>query len=172
MACDILAGRVGKICKDSLGGNAVLYIWNYLVDPFTFDSDTGLATAVNVALTTVFQFDLEGDNNTLEQVSAPDQNNGGSVVTQTGTFQFKKMDAATTGTFNLLKRSYNQYVVKDRNGNYIACALDDGADWATGNQTGGSKTDLNGYNVIATSTVGDLAPILDESTITAFLALV
>lgn len=175
MACDITAGRSGKVCKDSLGGNSSIYVWNWSAvgdDPFTYDPTTGLATAINASMTQVFEFELEGDNNTLSQEVATDRNTGTSVVTQNLAFTLKKMDAATSATFNLLKGSYNGVVVKDRNGNYHALGVDDGLDFAGTAQTGGAKTDLNGYNITATGTTKDLAPILDSATVTAFLALV
>ena len=175
MACDITAGRSGKVCKDSLGGNSSVYIWNWSAvgdDPFTYDETTGEATAINAGLTTVYEFELEGDTNTLTQETATDRNTGTSVVTQNLAMTLKKMDAATSATFNFLKGSYNACVVKDRNGNYWACGIDDGLDWAGTVQTGGAKTDLNGYNVTATGTTKFLAPKLDDATVTAFLALV
>ena len=66
MACDLTTGRA-RLCKSSLGGNAVLYLFNYLADPFTVVA--GACTAMNVALTACFEYPLEGDLNTLvEQI--------------------------------------------------------------------------------------------------------
>jgi hypothetical protein len=176
MACDITAGRSGKVCKTQIGGNSSIYIWNWSAvgdDPFTYDPTTGLTTAINAAMTQVFEFELEGDNNTYVQDAPPaDRNNGSSVVTHTINLSLKKMDAATSATFNLLKGSYNGAVIKDREGNYHAVGIDDGLDWGASPQTGGAKTDMNGYTVTATGTTRDFAPILDSATVTAFLALV
>jgi hypothetical protein len=170
MACDILAGRVGKVCKDSLGGNSSLYIFNFVEDPFTVVA--GEATAINAALTTVFEFGLEGDGNTLTQDKPSDRNTGTSVNTTTLVAVLKTLDAPSNVTLNLLSAGYPQAVVKDRNGNYHAIGLDDGIDFAINSQTGGAKTDLNGYTITGVSTTKDLAPILDAATVTAFLALV
>lgn len=170
MACDITSGRVGKICKDKLGGNSSLYIFNFVADPFTVVS--GEATGVNPLLTTVYEFGLEGDGNTLTQDKGSDRNTGTSVNTTTLVAVLKTLDAATNTTFNLLSAGYPQAVVKDRNGNYHAIGLDDGIDFAINAQTGGAKTDLNGYTITGTATTANLAPILDSATVTAFLALV
>lgn len=173
MACDLTQGRQGKVCKRNLGGNSVLYLFeNFVQDPFTIDEATGLATAINIALTTVYEFDLEGDGNTFTQNKPSDRNTGTSVNTQTLVAVLKKMDAPTNVTFNLLTAQYAQGVVKDRNGNYHAFAIDDGMDFTVDAVTGGAKTDLNGYTVTGVATTKDLAPMLDETTITAFLALV
>ena len=170
MACDILAGRAGKICKDKLGGNSSLYIFNFVANPFTVVA--GEATAIDAALTTVFEFGLEGDGNTLVQDKTSDRNTGTSVNTTTLVAVLKALDAPTNVTLNLLSAGYPQAVVKDRNGNYHAIGLDDGIDFAINSQTGGVKTDLNGYTITGVSTTQALAPILDATTVTAFLALV
>lgn len=171
--CDLVSGRAGKVCKNLLGGNSVLYLFeNFVENPFTIDTATGLATAIGAGLTTVYAFDLEGDGNTLVQDKPSDRNTGTSVVTQTVVAVLKKMDASTNANFNNLSAQYAQAVVKDRNDNYHALGLDDGMDFQINAQTGGAKTDLNGYTITGVGTTRDLAPMLDSATVTAFLALV
>ena len=170
MGCsDITSGRL-RGCKTSLGGNATLYLYNYIEDPFTIVA--GEATAVNVALTSVFQYELEGDGNTLEESMVGDRNTGTRVNTQTLTFLLKKIDAVTSAEMNLLAGGFPQAVVKDRNGVYHALAIDDGMDFTIVQGTGGAKTDLNGYTNTGVATTGTLSPKLDAATITAFEALV
>ena len=168
MACDISAGRV-RACKDSLGGNSKLYLYNEIEDPFTVSA--GAATAMNVALTANYEFELEGDLNTLVQNMASDRNSGTSVCTQTLTVVLKKMDAATNAEFNLLAAGFSQAVVLDRNGNYLAVGIDDGIDWTIESNSGGAKGDGNIYTLTGVSTTNALSPILDGSTETAFLAV-
>lgn len=168
MACDINIGRV-QPCKDGLGGQSTLYLYNGLEDAFTILN--GEATAVNSNLDEVYAFPLEGDGNTLEQSMVGDRNTGSKVNTQTLTIVLKKMDAATNAQFNLLTAGYPQAVVVDRNGNFIALGLDDGIDFTVVASTGGAKTDMNGYTLTGVATTRDLAPFLDASTQTAFIAL-
>jgi len=168
MACDITAGRL-RACKDSLGGNSILYLYNEIEDPFTILA--GEATAMNVALTANFKFELEGDSNILEQDMVSDRNTGTSVNTQTLTIVLKKMDAATNAEFNLLSAGFSQAVIVDRNGNYLAVGIDDGIDWQVGTTTGGAKADGNLYTLTGVSTTNALAPILDSATVTAFEAV-
>lgn len=167
--CDITAGRE-KVCKSSLGGNSNLFLFNFLEDPFTIVA--GECTAVNIALTEVFQYALEGDLNTLVEDMVTDRNTGTTVNTQTTTASLKQIDAATSLEMNLLAKGYPMAVVQDRNGNYHAIGIDDGIDFNVNQSTGGVKTDLNGYTLVGTSTTGGLSPKLDAATITAFLALV
>lgn len=169
MACDITTGRERQ-CKTSLGGAKKVWFYNYVEDPFTVAS--GEATAINPLLTEVFEFEIEGDGNTLDQNFIGERQNGTSVNTQTLTAIFKKQDAVSSANFDKLVKGQPQAVVQDRNGNYHALGIDDGMDVTITASTGGAKTDLNGYTVVATATTGDLAPILDSTTVTAFLALV
>lgn len=158
------------MCKDGLGGQSTLYLYNSLEDAFTVLN--GEATAMNVGLTAAYAYPLEGDGNTLEQNMVSDRNTGTRVNTQTLTIVLKNMDAATNAEFNLLAAGYPQAVVVDRNGNYIALGLDDGIDFTVVSTTGGAKTDMNGYTLTGVSTTSELAPQLDDSTQTAFLAVV
>ncbi len=169
MACDITTGRERQ-CKTSLGGAKKVWFYNYVEDPFTVAS--GEATAINPLLTEVFEFEIEGDGNTLDQNFIGERQNGTSVNTQTLTAIFKKQDAISSANFDKLVKGQPQAVVQDRNGNYHALGIDDGMDVTITASTGGAKTDLNGYTVVATSTTGDLAPMLDSATVTTFLALV
>lgn len=169
MPCLITSSRA-KACKDGLGGQSTLYLYNSLEDAFTVLN--GEATAMNAALTAAYAYPLEGDGNTLEQNMVSDRNTGTRVNTQTLTIVLKNMDAATNAEFNLLAAGYPQAVVVDRNGNYIALGLDDGIDFTVVSSTGGAKTDLNGYTLTGVSTTGELAPHLDAATITAFEAVV
>ena len=169
MACDITIGR-DRACKDGLGGNSTLYLYNELADAFTVLG--GEATAMNVLLTAAFAFPLEGDGNTLEQSMVSDRNTGTKVNTQTLTVVLKNMDAATSAEFNLLAAGYPQAVVVDRNGNHHAIGLDDGIDFTVLASTGAAKTDMNGYTLTGIATTTDIAPLLDEATVTAFEAVV
>ena len=169
MACDIISG-LGKGCKDSLGGNSKLYLWNFLADPFTVAASE--ATAMNVLLTEAFEFDLVGDLSTLTENMISDRQTQTTVNTQTTVAAFNKMIAATAANFNLLAYGYPQGIVKDRNGEYHLIGQTDGIDFTIDGTTGGAKTDLNGFTITGISTEGALSPKLDSATVTAFLAIV
>ena len=169
MACDITAGRL-KQCKQSLGGLGTLYLFNFVENPFTVAS--GVATAINPLLTTVYKYEIEGDGNKVDENLVPDRNTGTSVNTQTMTIVLKKIDATTSLQMNLLAYGFPMAVIKDRNGVYHALGIDDGIDFSVAQTTGGAKTELNGYTLTGVSTTGALSPKLDAGTIIDFLALV
>ena len=169
MACDITQGRV-KACKDGVGGNSKLYLFNGLEDSFTVAA--GVATAVNPLLLAAFEYELEGDGNIFAENKVSDRNTGTSINTQTLTIVLKKTDAATSAEFNLLTAGYPMAVIKTRNGEYKVVGIDDAIDFTVDSTTGGAKADLNGYTLTGVSTSKDFAPSLDSGTVTAFLALV
>jgi len=168
MACDITAGR-DKACKQGLGGLGKLYLFNFVENPFTVTA--GVATAINPLLTTVFEYELEGDGNNVAESLVSDRNSGTSLNTQTLTVVLKKIDAVTSAEMNLLAYGFPMAVVKDRNGIFHAIGTDDGIDFTVVQSTGGAKGDLNGYTLTGVSTTGALSPKLDATTVTAFLAL-
>lgn len=169
MACDITAGR-DKACKQGLGGLGKLYLFNFVENPFTVTA--GVATEINPLLTTVFDYELEGDGNNVAESLVSDRNSGTSLNTQTLTVVLKKIDAVTSAQMNLLAYGFPMAVVKDRNGIFHAIGTDDGIDFTVAQSTGGAKGDLNGYTLTGVSTTGALSPKLDATTVTAFLALV
>ena len=165
MACDITQGRA-RLCKDSLGGNSKLFLFNYLADPFTITA--GEATAMNVALTVAYEYDLVGDGSTLTENQVSDRNTGTVVNTQTIVGVFNKMDATQAAEFNLVAKGYPQAIVKDRNGIYHLIGQTDGIDFTIDATTGGAKTDLNGFTITGVSTEQNLSAKLDSATVTAF----
>ncbi len=169
MACDITAGRT-KSCKNNLGGVSKLYLFNYVENPFTVTA--GVATAINPLLTTVYEYELEGDGNNVAESMVSDRNTGTTLNTQTSTIVLKKIDATTGAQMNLLAYGFPMAVVKDRNGVYHAIGIDDGIDFTVAQTTGGAKGELNGYTLTGVSTTGSLSPKLDEATAAAFIALV
>lgn len=169
MPCLISSGRV-RACKDGLGGNSTLYLFDNLENAFTVAN--GEAITMDSDLLKAYKFELEGDGNTLEESMVGDRNTGSRVNTQTLTVNLKSMDAATSANLNLITAGYPQAVIVDRNGNYIALGLDDGIDFTVVAQSGGAKSDMNGYVLTGVSTTSELAPHLDATTITQFLAVV
>jgi hypothetical protein len=171
MACDITKGRARE-CKQNLGGQSSLFLFNYVEDPFTIVDGSGEASGINPLLTVVYQYELAGDLNTLTENQVSDDNTGVTVNTQTLVASLRKQDAATSAEFNLLTYGNAQAVVKDRNGVFHCLGISEGLNWSVDATTGGARTDLNGYTVTGVGLEGALSPKLDDATITAFLALI
>lgn len=168
MACDITKGR-SKPCKDSISGVRKLYLFNFIENPFTVLA--GEATAMNVLLTTAYEYVLVGEGQVLDENMVGDRNNGTRTNTQTTTAVLQKIDASTSAELNLLAAGYPQAVVLSNDGNYHAVGITDGIDFTVVENTGSAKGDLNGYTITGISTEKDLSPILDSATVIAFLAI-
>ncbi len=169
MSCDITAGRT-KGCKDAIAGTSKVFLFNNVENPFTVVN--GVVTAINPLLTEAFQYDLVGDVNTFVESMVGDRNTGTSPNTQTLTLALHKLTKEDNYQFNLLVYGYPQAVIKDRMGNYMVMGITEGIDFTVSPTTGGAKADFNGYNVTGVATESALAPMLNEDTITEFLALV
>lgn len=170
MACLITSGRL-EPCKDSLGGLRNIFIANYVADGFTIED--GEVTAIDAAITEVFQYALRADGNIFDQNGTSDDSTGVSTWEQTLTVALKKLDKNTSNQMKLLAQGYSYIIIEDYNGNYHLMGALEGTSMRNSNfQTGGAKTDFNGYNGIFNATVECPAPFLDSATITALLAIV
>lgn len=170
MACDITSGRL-EPCKNSTGGNKAAYFINFVEDAFTVSN--GEATAINVAITEVFKYELRADGNTLEQEAVSDFNTGTTVITQTLNLALKKLDKDTNNEVKLMAHGRPIIVLQDRNDNYSIVGLTEGADLTSGTSaTGGAKADFNGYSLTFVATEPEYGQFLDAATVTALQALV
>jgi hypothetical protein len=169
MSCDITKGRA-KPCKTGVGGVSKLYLFNFVEDAFTVVA--GVATALNVALTEAFVYDLVGDGQVLVEDMASDRSAGTTTVTQTTTALLQKIDVVTSAEMKLIANGYPQAVVLSKDGNYHVVGLEEGIDFLVNSTTGGTQAEFNGYTLTGTSTEKELGAILDASTVTAFLAIV
>lgn len=170
MACILTKGRT-EPCKDSLGGLKAAYFMNFLEDAFTIAA--GEATAIDVAVTEVFKYELRNDGNLFSENVVSDKNTGTTVNTQTLTLALKKLTKETSLEVDLMAKGRPIIVVRDRNDNYRIAGVSEGND-LTGSDinTGGAKADFSGYNLTFEAMEGSTAPFLDAATITALEALV
>ena len=169
MACVLTSGRT-EPCKDSIGGNKNAFFLDFVEDSFTIVA--GEATAINAAVTVVYQYVLNSTGNTFNTTLTADNDAGTTVYEQALALSLKKQTKASATEIHLLAKARPVCVVEDRNGNYRIAGLSDGLT-ATGDITsGGAKTEINGYNLTFAATETEPAPYLDSATVTALLALV
>lgn len=169
MACIDLTSGIGAPCKETQGGTEEIYLFKFLKNAFTVVD--GVATAINPSILSAYQFFIKGDGHILAQNEVGSRDALTVVVTQTLTFMTSKINASKNETFKSVARGFMIAVVKDRNGSYHAVGLDDGIDFVVDSTTGSAKADFNGYTAVGTSTTFDKAPILDQPTIDALLAI-
>jgi hypothetical protein len=168
MACVLTSGRT-EPCSDGIGGLQTLYLIDYIADSFTVTS--GEATAMNVSVTACYAYALLADGNTLVETITQDISAGTSIYEQVLTVALKKQTLASAQELALVVKSRPICVVKDRMGNYKIVGISDGTSSTGDINSGGVKSEFNGYNLVFTATETEPAAFLDSATVTAFLAV-
>lgn len=157
-------------CRDAKSGLKAAYFLDFIPDSFTVVANE--ATAINAGVTEVFKYELLADGNTLVDTFTADKNNGTSIYEKVLTLALKKQDKDTVNELATIVHCRPICVVEFRDGTYKIVGIEDGT-VATGDiQSGGAKADFNGYNLTLTATEVAPCPQLDETTVTALLALV
>lgn len=170
MACVLTTGR-SEPCKDSVGGLLKAYFLDYRENSFTVSAGQG--TAMNVAVTQVFEWTLKPDNNTFTEVVTSDKNTGTTSVEQTFEGRFIKQNYQTASEVMLMAYARPIIVLVGHDGSHKVMGITEGCDLTNSNiQSGGTKKDFNGYDLTFTAEELRLAPYLDGATVTALEAVV
>ena len=168
--CPITGGREDG-CNNSIGGMNAFYAIPYVADGWTITA--GEVTAMNVALTVGYKFELRADANIQTSDGVSDENTGVSLFTETLAVALKKQDAATGVTVDLFQQGLHYIIGESRNGDYQLMGSLDGARVTASNiVSGGARTDFNGYNLTFTAFSQIPSPFLDSATTTAMLAII
>jgi hypothetical protein len=168
MACVLTSGRT-EPCLDAVAGLKAAWFIDWVEDAFTIASSE--ASAINAAVTAAYKYELRANGNTYNETSTADAETGTTTYEQSLSLSLKKQGLASAKEIFLLHKSRPIVVVQFRNGDYRIMGHTDGV-IATGDiQSGGSKTEFNGYNLTFTSVESQPAPYLDSATKTAFIAL-
>ena len=168
--CELIAANRGRKCNASNGGSAEFYPYNFVEDAFTVVD--GVATAVNSSLTEVFKYEIKGDANIFNAPLTGDENTGTSLCLQNLVLQLHTIDSTTSFELTKMTQGRISGVLKDKNGLYHWVAENGFKTFIADPTTGGAAADFNGYNITATAESKTLPALLDEDTVTAFLALV
>lgn len=171
MACiSVTSGRL-EPCKNSAGGLKKALFIDYIENAFTVVS--GEVTAIAIGVSEVFEYPLRADENTFEEAVVSDKNTGVTINTQTLQLRLKKQDFATSNQVKMMAYGRPIVVVVGYDGAYKVAGATEGMDLTDSNiQSGGAKTDFNGYDLTFTAEEFELAPFLNADTITAIEALV
>ena len=168
--CPITGGRLDP-CNDSIGGLSAFYAIPYTADGWTITA--GEVTAMNVALTVGYKFELRADANIQSSEGASDENTGVSLFTESLAVALKKQDAATGVTVDLFQQGLHYIIGESRNGEYQLMGSLDGARVSASTiSSGGARTDFNGYNLTFSAFSRIPSPLLDSATVTAMLLII
>ncbi len=169
--CPITSGRT-EACNAQIGGLDAFFAVPYISNGFTIDETLGQVTAIDAGITEAFKFELRADANIQTSDGVSDENTGVSLFTETLVVALKKQDAETNVQVNLLQQGLHYIIGVSKNGDYQLMGSLDGARVTASNiTTGGARSDFNGYNLTFTAFSRFPSPFLDESTVTALLAI-
>ena len=167
--CPITSGRT-EACNDSIGGLDAFFAVPYIANGFTILD--GEVTALDVSITEAFKYELRADANIQTSDGVSDENTGVSLFTETLVVALKKQDSETNVQVNLLQQGLHYIIGVSKNGDYQLMGSLDGARVTASNiSSGGARSDFNGYNLTFTAFSRMPSPFLDQSTVTALLAI-
>ena len=170
--CPITSGRT-EACNDSIGGLDAFFAVPYIANGFTIDATLmERLQKLDASITEAFKYELRADANIQTSDGVSDENTGVSLFTETLVVALKKQDAETNVQVNLLQQGLHYIIGVSKNGDYQLMGSLDGARVTASNiSSGGARSDFNGYNLTFTAFSRMPSPFLDQSTVTALLAI-
>ena len=169
MSISLTSGRT-EPCRDAVGGIKAIYLSDFVENAFTVSA--GESTAISASVTEVFKYELLADGNTFVETFTADKNTGTSTYEQVLTVALKKQTQASAQELSLIVKSRPIVVIEFRDGRRVIQGLEDGTVVTGDVQSGGAKSEFNGYNITFTSTETIPAPTLDAATNTALEAII
>lgn len=145
MSCGLTKGRT-EGCFDNIGGVKNIYLFNYVDYPFTAIVRDG-QEVTRFPSSTLYKYEPQGANFS-EQIS---NDANGVKYDQTLSFTLTKQDRLTTDELNRAQQIDLRYLVEFNDGLIKIGGLYNGAKITQISIiSGGSKGDLNGYNITIT----------------------
>ena len=153
-------------CKNSIGGLRNIYVMpfvKYGVSEIDVDNGVELFSFPN---TTVYKYELRADGNNFNQDISIDDN--GESYSQSLTVVLKKIDLDTNVELFKLAKLELRVIAETRLGKFFILGLDNGVTLDYNINTGGAKSDFNGYDLTIEGTEKYLAPFIDNLTDVGF----
>lgn len=175
MACDLTSGIARRACQDAKPGIDEMYLiprTELGADAFTLTGNE--VTELDVSITEAFKYVIRGHDENILTIAKEDngRESGATVWNENFVTKIKKVTPAVSAELGIVAKSRPNVIAKDNAGNYRLLGLSEGCYNTIEETSGGAKTDYNGYTVTFTAQEFELAPFVDESTISALEALV
>lgn len=175
MSCDLTSGIARRACIDAKPGIDEMYLiprTSLGADAFTIAGNE--VTGLDVEITEAFKYVIRGHDENLLTITKEDngRESGATVWNENFVAKVKKVSKAVSAELNIVAKSTPNVIAKDNAGNYRLLGLSEGCYSTIEETSGGAKTDYNGYTITFTAQEFELAPFVDDSTITALEALV
>src|SRR6056297_2193803 len=174
MSCDLTSGIL-KPCNDSKPGIDEMYLiprTELGAGAFTIVGNE--VTGIDVLITEIFKYVIRGDDENILTINKDDngRQSGATVWNESFVAKVKKVNQASSAELNIVAKATPNVIAKDNMGNWRLLGLSEGCYSTIEENSGGAKTDFNGYTATFTSQEFELAPYVDSATITALKALI
>lgn len=157
MSCAVTSGRL-EPCKDGVGGVKNVYLFPYVKYPNS-QIEIKFQTLTSFPPNTLYKYEVK--NGSFEQEINNDEN--GVSFNQVLTFTMFKQDLLTTNELNTLTNIDFRFIAEFYDGTFRVGGLYNGCKVESLTLvSGGSKQDLNGYNVTITGLEEIQAPYLNN----------
>ena len=142
MSCALTSGRT-EGCFDNVGGIKAIYLLKYVDYPFGSIVRDG-QEVIEFPTSTIYKYETQSAN--FNESIKNDQE--GVSYSQSLTFTLTKQDLLTTSELDRAQKVDLRYLVEFNDGSVRFGGLYNGAQITTiAIQSGGTKSDLNGYNI-------------------------
>jgi len=165
MPCDVTKGRALP-CKESrIGIKSVDFA---VFKDAVFTITAGEVTAIPLAVTAVFRYQVKGTGNKFEDVGTINQENRTVEFKSTLSLVLPKLGATSDVELSALLYGRVYAFVKDFNGNVIVCGIESGMEATVMNKS----TDTQGYSITLEALDKVVSPHLSSTAKTALEVLV
>ena len=155
-------GRTEIACRDNIGGIRYVYLFKFV--DYAFNEIVGVRSnnITSFPYTDVYRFDIS--NGSFNETINNDEN--GISYNQTLTFTLLKQDLFTTQELKVLTNIDFRYIVEYNDGSLKMGGVYNGANITNLELvSGGSKQELNGYNLTRESNERYKAPYMEDTSV-------
>lgn len=154
-------------CKNSLGGIRRVYFMDYkYYPPIRIELNEEKTELISFPVTIIYEFEQRADGSFDQNLT----NDEGVIYEQTLEVPLKKDSVTTLREIRLLSRKELRVIIEDSLGNLFLMGLYNGVNITDyTRETGGSKSDFNGYNLKMEARENMPAPFLRSLEGTGFI---
>jgi hypothetical protein len=168
MSCVLTSGRTEIACRNNIGGIKAVNLFKFIEYPYNLISGVRGVTVDNFPETTLYRYETINANFS-ETINNDEE---GISYSQSLTFTLFKSDLFTTEEINRATNIDLRYIVEFNDGSFKIGGLFNGARISNLDiNSGGSKQDLNGYNITIESEEEYSAAFINMNNFASYLLL-
>jgi hypothetical protein len=157
----LTSGRTELACFNNIGGIRYVYLFSYVDYLYSQIVGGSSGELTSFPATYIYKWEIARDSGNFSENIKNDGE--GLLYEQSFNFTLTQQNLATTNNIKLLNNIELRYIVEFNDGTFRIGGLYNGARLSTGElSTGGTKGELNGYNISITSSESYSAPYISN----------